>query len=119
MANSAVITIWIIFGDGRGQYSKPTRAQVQPGVSIVIATATYAATLVGAGRAHTQFNSTNFMEVTVRAAGGTPLQVIGKNFSVACNENSLFIISAEIDPGQFDLIGGATWSNTFNFIQPC
>jgi hypothetical protein len=90
-----------------------------PNTGKVIATATYAATLVGAGRAHTQFNSTNFMEVTVRAARGTPLQVIGKNFSVACNENSLFIISAEIDPGQFDLIGGATWSNTFNFIQPC
>ena len=40
-------------------------------------------------------------------------------FSVSCSQNGEFDISYQIDPGRFDLVGGANWALSYNGIARC
>jgi len=96
-----------------------------PNTGTTYATAEYSAQLIASGRAHSyqvgsiSLASKNSMEITHRMVGGAPFFTVDKLFDVRCNENSLFTSSVDIDPGQYDLIGGATWTLHFDHILRC
>jgi hypothetical protein len=63
--------------------------------------------------------STANFSMNVKTSGGTPLLLYTIPFYVACNENDLFIASSRMDPGQFDLVAGASFSTSYSGIQRC
>jgi hypothetical protein len=38
---------------------------------------------------------------------------------VNCNENDLFLISHQIDPGLYDLVTGVSWNLSYSGIARC
>jgi hypothetical protein len=90
-----------------------------PNTGIATATASYSATIIASGRAKTIPGSVANFQLVVRATGGTPILIYTNPFSVRCDENGLFDISHQIDPGQFDLVSGATWSLSYSGISRC
>jgi hypothetical protein len=74
---------------------------------------------IASGRAKTDaWSGTNF-QLIVRTTGGTPILIHNAGFSVSCNQNGVFDVSYQIDPGQFDLVGGANWALSYNGIARC
>ena len=77
------------------------------------------ATIIASGRAKTVPGSVANFQLVVRATGGTPILIYTNPFSVTCDENGLFDVSHQFDPGQFDQVSGATWSLSYNGISRC
>jgi hypothetical protein len=90
-----------------------------PGTGAVNSVATYSGTRIASGRAKTASGSTANFSMNVKTSGGTPLLLYTIPFYVACNENDLFIASSRMDPGQFDLVAGASFSTSYSGIQRC
>ena len=90
-----------------------------PNTNVVATVATYSATLIASGQAKTGVGSTASMQLVVRGAGGTPLLIYNYPFSVTCSQNGLFIVSQRMLPGQFDLVGGVTWTIAYTGIYSC
>jgi hypothetical protein len=91
-----------------------------PNTGVESANVTYAATRIASGRARTLpgQSGANF-QLIVRAPGGTPIGVFNDPFSVNCNENDLFLISHQIDPGLYDLVTGVSWNLSYSGIARC
>lgn len=91
-----------------------------PNTGVESAVATYAATRIASGRAHTVVgqSAANF-QLILREPGGTPVGVYNDGFWVNCNENDLFLISHQFNPGLYDLVTGVSWNLSYSGIGRC
>ncbi len=90
-----------------------------PNTGEVSASVTYSATKIASGKAQNYYTSFHNMAIAVRNSGGSPIFNFGDDIWVHCNDNTLFTISRPIDPGLYDLIGGATWEIHYSGILRC
>lgn len=121
----------VVYWDGGGQdnfytFSGQYFSKVKwtdPGTGKEWATVTYSANLTASGRAHTDFaawgSNTNSIAITVRLVSGAPLFTYTTSFKVDCHENSYFTAHTDFNPGEYDLVGGATWVLQFDHIARC
>ena len=91
-----------------------------PNTGIQSAVWTYSATRIASGRAQTVPGQTvtNFQTI-LNGPGGGPVGVYNDAFWVNCNENDLFLISREFDPGLYDLVVGCSLNTSGSNIARC
>ena len=58
-------------------------------------------------------------QLILRGPGGTPVGVYNDGFWVDCNENDLFLISHQFNPGLYDLVTGVSWNLSYSGIGRC
>jgi hypothetical protein len=93
-----------------------------PNSGHVSATFTYAGTVIASGKAKTVDANECTMAFSLNAiGGGAPIKEFWYFAPLipSCKDNYPWTFSRSFDPGEFDLVGGASWRFTYSDVQRC